>query len=463
LPTAAASSRPNVVLVTMDTVRADHLSLYGYRRDTTPFLEELANRATVYTNAIATSDFTPPTHASLFTGLYASWHGAHFDPPGYVAGRALPAGHPTLASILAKNGYRTAAVVANWGGLSPRFGLDRGFQLYDARKPKLVTDPRFIRGAFANFLGAFVCTSDLDARFRRAGEINGTVSTVLNHLARERRSFFLFVNYMDAHVPYAPPRRYCNIFEPRASHSSVYNYAALEQRVMTRRQPINAQERAQLVSQYDAGIRYLDSQLAVLFGRLKELGLFDNTLIIVCADHGEAFGARDLMQHGVSVYQDEVHVPLIIKYPHQSEPRVVRDFVSQVDVLPTVLDVIGIEPPKLVQGVDLRAPQIPEGRYLVSESFCWMDKFDHRLERVERAIFCGNLKLITSTRGPRGLYDLELDPHELRDLSGADPDDEEHLGSELKGWVQRIPAPSGGSTRGDERLLNVLRSLGYVQ
>ena len=463
LKLAPPPGRPNVILITMDTVREDHLSLYGYARDTTPFLKGFAAGATTYTNAIATSNFTPPTHASLFTGLYPSWHGAHFDPPAFVAGRPLPTRFPTLASILSGHGYRTMAVVANWGGLSPVFGLQRGFQLYDARYPRAVVDHRLLRHLVPMLFGRLVPGTDFDARFRRAKEINRTASTLLDRVAREQTPFFLFVNYMDAHVPYVPPPPFCRLYSDGALSFSEIRYAVLERRIMTRQQVIVPKERNELIAPYDGGIRYIDSQIALLLGRLKELGLFDNTMIVIASDHGEAFGEHGLMQHGVSVYQDQAHVPLIIKYPHQRHSRGVNELVSQGDVMPTVLSALGFKPPKFTQGEDLQAHQGITPRFVVSESFSWMGKFNHRLERVERAFFSGKMKFITSTNGKRQLYDLSLDPGELHNLVATDALEAQTLEKRLAAWTNDIPSNPNATPKDNKEVVHVLRSLGYLQ
>ena len=460
---AAAASRPSVVVVTMDAVRADHLSVYGYPRDTTPVLRQFAKTATLYTNAIAPADWTLPSHASLFTGLYASWHGSYFDPPKYVAGRPLGRQYPTLASILADNGYRTIAVAANWGGLNPIFGLDRGFQLFDARMPRTIMDPRLLRRAVREELGAFIPCDDFDARFRRAEEIDDTIPVLLERVAREQAPFLLFVNYMDAHVPYVPPPPFSGYRPGQAQPIGYYEYRAIENQVMTRTRSITPAEKDQLLSQYDGGIRYIDSRLTPLFRRLKELGLFDNTMIVIASDHGEAFGEHGLMQHMVSVYQDQVHVPLIIKYPRQTTPRVVDDLVSLVDVLPTALSALGFEPPKVTQGEDLQDPGKRAGRLVVAESFSQPEKFGHRLDRVERAIFLAKAKFITSTTGKRELYDTSLDPKELHNLYAEDTPEATTLEKRLAEWVARIPPKVGGTPKDRKDILKVLRSLGYMQ
>jgi arylsulfatase A-like enzyme len=202
---AKTGQRPNVVLIVMDTVRADHTSVYGYDRDTTPFLRELAKEATLYTRAFAVSDFTLPTHASMFTGLYPRTHGAYYAPPNYPNGLPLSQRFTTMAEVLQANGYRAAGIVANAGYLSTSMGFSQGFELFDSRLPERVAAPSrspYLRRRVHELLDRFVSTADFEPTTRRAQEINHEAETFLNQVDGP---FFLFLNYMDAHNPYAPP------------------------------------------------------------------------------------------------------------------------------------------------------------------------------------------------------------------------------------------------------------------
>ena len=166
----ALAGRPNIVLVTWDTVRADHLSLYGYGENTTPFLTELSRGATVYRHVIAASDLTLTSHASIFTGLYGSWHGAFMAPPEFPYGRPLAGRFPTLAQVLSAKGYRTMAVVANYSFfLAPAFGLGRGFQTLYAPAPAVGIAPLFLRSYLRPLVRAFLSSDDLDLKDFRAG------------------------------------------------------------------------------------------------------------------------------------------------------------------------------------------------------------------------------------------------------------------------------------------------------
>ena len=193
---------PNVILITLDTVRADHLSLYGYARNTTPNLSRLAQEAVVYTNAISTGNMTLSSHASMFTGLYPSWHQAHLE-----GNHALPLDPkcPTLAQILSSKGFDTVSIVSNYVFLSYGFGLDRGFAYHDAapRVPMLGgTRSYSLRDAIRKFFSFFGEPARLVETFRKANEINAAAFAALDRETSRGKTFFLFLNYMDAHWPY---------------------------------------------------------------------------------------------------------------------------------------------------------------------------------------------------------------------------------------------------------------------
>ncbi len=207
-PDGAPAARPNVVLLVMDTVRADHLSVYGYHRETTPGLRRLAAKATLYRHVLASSNYTLTSHASMFTALYPRGHGAINWPFGASLGEPLDAKLETLAERLAAEGYWNFAVVANFGYLRPEFGLDQGFHLYDARQPVpcLPHGKRHsLRYGLRALLRLVTRAERLDQKYRNAAEINDTVFELLDLAVARNSPFFLFVNYMDAHHPYIPP------------------------------------------------------------------------------------------------------------------------------------------------------------------------------------------------------------------------------------------------------------------
>ena len=470
---------PDILLITLDTVRADHMGLYGYERRNTPSLEKLVKEATVYAHAIAPGDMTLSTHASLFTGLYASRHGAHYfhdnraNPAmALVAGDwrapALEPGFRTLAESLSAQGYFTAAVVANYGFLGHQFGIDQGFQNYDAREagPFVEGGPSYcLRDAFAALVSRFIPPASLEVRYRNAEQINQEAFALLDKTRRQNRKFFLFLNYMDAHWPYMPPAPFDTLYPGKDVAFLTPQFNGLRTDVVSGKRLPTEAEYAHMVSQYDGGIAYLDSELGKLIEWLKDRGLYDNLMIIVTSDHGEAFGEHGLLEHGVSVYQDQVWVPLIVKYPGRNAPETVLETVSLVDVMPTVLDSIGGRPPEGLDGVSLRRVGGTALKRVYAESFPFSEYFDlyPRFRRVERAAYQGNRKLISSTAGKREFYDLSKDPREIENILPAQQAEALEMESHLTVWLKSARKVPARPSVLDNKTLERLRSLGYVQ
>ncbi len=464
--------RPNVILITLDTVRADHLSLYGYGRRTTPNLDAFARECVVYREAVSAGDMTLSSHASIFTGLYPSRHNAHpveTREVGYPLGSALP----SLPEILEQKGYRTMAVLANYAYLSPYFGLSRGFERYDVRAavPFLAeARPFYLRARVRNFATRRAAPADFERQTRTAEEINHEAFTLLEELRNGKAPFFVFLNYMDAHWPYLPPAPYDRLYPGKAARFTGSNYSSMNEEVSSSHRDMTPGEHNHLISQYDGALNYLDDQLGKLIARLKELGLLDNTLLIIASDHGESFGERRLFQHGVSVYEDQVHVPLLIRFPQGAKAQppgtsVARP-VSLVDLLPTILDVLHYPAPAGIAGRSLLTSAPDEGRTVFAESYpsSLLVQMQPRLKRVERAAYSGDLKLVSSTAGKRELFDLAKDPRETSNLYTTAGAQAEPLEASLSAWLRHtVPAATSQTPQADAGAVDRLRSLGYVQ
>jgi arylsulfatase A-like enzyme len=464
---AAAPDKPNVLLIVMDTVRAGNMSLYGYQRDTTPNLRQFAQTATVYKRAIAASDFTLATHATMFTGLYPDWNGAiQSASPGTIALPLHPQ-HATVAEMLRSMGYWTVESAANYGFLAPWTGLTRGFAVSDLTRPVVLSSkdrPFYLREMARRMLGFFVNTGPLDQPSRISSDINRRAIAYLEQIKANSKPFFLFVNYMDAHTPYvsAPP------FDTRFGSSRRLNPSDLHDvklRVDGGKRRLRPEESRALMAAYDGGIAAEDTAIADLLHRLRELGLYDKTFIIVTADHGDTFGEHDLMDHFLGfVYQELVHVPLVVKYPGQHEGKTSDELVSQVDLMPTVLDALGVMPPSELQGRSLLKPSGPEEIvYSRGTRSPLVGLGNQRFEGQRRAIFSGSLKLITWTAGPPELYDLAQDPQELHNLYASDDPRAIDLTQRIEKWAAAMPRQNLQPTKLDKSAAEKLRSLGYVQ
>jgi arylsulfatase A-like enzyme len=462
-PAAGSAKRPNVLLVVLDTVRADHLSVYGYGRDTTPFLREFARHATLYRRAWSTGDFTLTSHASLFTGLYGLTHGAHMaDPaqnPDGDFGSPLADSQVTLAEVLSGAGYATAALVANYGYLSEAFQLNQGFHYHEVHTAFWGPHTSFfLRQPLRTHLARWLAPEDRIREFSAAGDINRRALEILKRLARSGRPFFLFLNYMDAHQPNIPPEPFNRIF---ANGQKSPDWDVEE--VLALRRSLTPGEQAYLIARYDASIAYLDSCLRGLVDALRRMGQYDNTLIVLTSDHGEAFGRRNHVFHGMSVYDNQTRIPLLIKYPGQRHSAIVEQPVSLVDVFPTVLDAVGLPLPAPVDGLSLLRPDIAAPRTLLAESYpsAFLLQVHPRFRRVERALIRWPYKLIVDTRGKRELYHLESDPDETRNLYARQPAIAASLLAELE---RRVAAKrSAPAFRPDAETLRRLKSLGYTQ
>ncbi|KAB1197649.1 MULTISPECIES: sulfatase [Haloferax] len=341
-----AESPENVLFVVMDTVRKDHLTPYGYERQTTPGLERFAEEATVFEQAVAPAPWTLPVHASLFTGMYPSRHGADQENP-YLDGAT------TLAETLSAAGYDTACYSSNaW--ITPYTHLTDGFAEQDNFFEVMPGD--FLSGPLAK---AWKTMNDSETLRALADKLVSLGNTAHEYLAGgegadsktpavvdqtidfvdDSDQFFAFVNLMDAHLPYHPPEEYKEEFAPGVDSTDVcqnskeYNAGAYE---------IDDQEWEDIRGLYDAEIAHIDDQLTRLFDYLKETGQWDDTMVVVCADHGELHGEHGLYGHEFCLYDPLVNVPLMVKHPKLGAGRR-EDQVELVDLYHTVLDALGVE------------------------------------------------------------------------------------------------------------------------
>ncbi|WP_430639143.1 sulfatase [Haloferax volcanii] len=341
-----AESPENVLFVVMDTVRKDHLTPYGYDRPTTPGLDRFADEATVFEQAVAPAPWTLPVHASLFTGMYPSQHGADQENP-YLEGAT------TLAETLSAAGYDTACYSSNaW--ITPYTHLTDGFAEQDNFFE--VMPGEFLSGPLAK---AWKTMNDSDALRTLADKLVSLGNTAHEYLAGgegadsktpavvdqtidfidDSEGFFAFVNLMDAHLPYHPPEEYKERFAPGVDSTEVcqnskeYNAGAYE---------IDDDEWDDIRGLYDAEIAHIDDQLTRLFDHLKETGRWDDTMVVVCADHGELHGEHGLYGHEFCLYDPLINVPLMVKHPDLDAERR-DDQVELVDLYHTVLDSLGVE------------------------------------------------------------------------------------------------------------------------
>ena len=485
----ASVGSPNIILITMDTVRTDHLSCYGYQRLTTPNLDRFSQEGVVFKNAYATNSWTLPSHASIFTGLYPSKHGADHtsDSLHGEAGQKqeyldwyellsrnftkLSKEHQTLAEILSAGGYRTAGII---GGIfcSSIFGLSRGFDYYDDEIPYF--NIRF----FLLYQLIDHCFS-LNDFFTQYGYLGKRIAADLNNSAftwlekNHDQPFFLFINYMDAHTPYIPPPPYDGYFSkipkniilrnnPPPDASFVTAQTNLINSVISGDHQLTPEEKELTVSLYDGGILYLDHYLGLLFEKLKDLKAYDNTIIIITSDHGEAFGEHNQMEHGLTLYEEVLRVPLIIKYPSAYPVHgEVEKRTSLVDLMPTILSFLRYPIPSGIDGENMEK----SSHLLIAELFLGMSKKNHKGTSDLRALYEGKEKYIWASHGSGELYNLEKDPQEEKNLIMKFPQKAEAMSMILKQWLASVKLP--GTEKENVKITKSteekLRALGYLK
>ncbi len=335
------SGMKNVLLIVLDTVRADSLSLYGYPRETTPNLTRMAARGARFDSAFATAPWTAPSHASMFTGRWPNELSVGWNTP-------LDATSPTLAEYFGGLGYDTAGFVANTTYCSYETGLDRGFARYDdydVTARSILLCPALVQRTlnFINMrprLARWLDHGEPSASFRKsAARINEDFLDWESRRDSEGRPFFAFLNYYDAHHPYfapgtseeGPPGRHP---ESAADFALLRSWWGLDKRRLDDRQVELARDA------YDRCITYLDGQIGRLYDELDRRGLLRDTILVVTADHGEHLGEQGLYGHGVSLYRTELHVPLIVLGPAGLIPKgqVIRAPVSLRDLAATLVD-----------------------------------------------------------------------------------------------------------------------------
>ena len=414
-PSACRKQAPrwNVVLITFDTTRADHLGCYGNAVARTPAVDRLAAQGVLFENAYSSVPLTAPSHATLLTGRFPMAHGVR-DNGLFVLG----AEQLTLAEILKERGYRTGAAVGGFPLLA-RYGLNQGFDFYDDRLTPTYDSP---------LAGPSPRRHEFEFEERRAARVN---EAVFDWLAGGRgEPFFLWVHYYDPHRPHDPPVPYDQLFADRP---------------------------------YDGEIAYADESLGTLLARLGRDGVLDRTLVVLTADHGEGLGEHRELSHSYLLYDSTLHVPLVMRGPGLATGRRVTGRVRLADVAPTVLDALDIPVPPEMQGRSLE-PLLGTSPPAAVERTHYAETLSPRLGQnwgELRALYEGRWKYV---HGPKPeLFDLAADPRELRNLVLAQPGQAATMREALSTFLQRN-SPPGGSRMSpvDDETRARLQALGYL-
>jgi arylsulfatase A-like enzyme len=439
-----SSDRPDVVLVSIDSLRADHLSSYGYARETSPTIDGLAARGVRFASAISTTSWTLPAHAALFTGLYDSAHGVDLD------GRSLGDESRTLAEAFRDAGWRTAGF---FGGpyLHPSFGLAQGFDVWQSCMTRIPDE------------ASEIAVQDAAREGRDTAHADVTGPRLLAEVERwaeglDGEPFFLFVHMWDVHYDFIPPPGYVERFDPDYD-------GPIDGRGFVHDDAIRAdmapRDLEHLVALYDAEILYTDEVLGRILALLDARGRLDGTLVVVTADHGEEFFDHGGKGHRRTLFDEVVRVPLVVYWPGRlPEGRVVSDQVRLIDLMPTVLSLVGVPLPGPVQGRDL-TPLLEGDTLPPAPALTELRRRNVHL----RALRTGERKLV-DRGGPRAvLYDLVRDPEEAH--PSREPSEEAErlrarLASELEAARRFRERARPATPTLDPEVVERLRRLGYL-
>lgn len=397
-----SSIRPPLILISIDTLRADHLAVYSYKRNRTPAIDSFAENGTVFTSIDSQVPLTLPSHTVLFTSTYP------FENRVEENAEIVPQGLVTLASVLRKSGYETGAFIGS-SLLSKRYGLDKGFEVYD--------DPFHWTGEDN--------ANPYDLRVRRDGAL--VTRAALSWLtAKHNAPVFAFVHIYDVHTPYAV-RQY-------SGERVIPNTAG-----------------------YDAEIGYVDQILGHFEDSLKKCGIWQRSVVVLLGDHGESLGEHGETSHGYFVYESTLHVPLIVHWPDadRTHPRRVDDPGGLIDVAPTLLAYLHVPPPPSFEGTDLL---VNGKRQVYSETAYARDSFRWAMLRTVRE---GNLDYIDAPQAE--LYDLASDPGEHHNLLHVEPQRAAVLKRDLTTLMARYGNSHAQAAKDmSAQSTAALRSLGYL-
>jgi len=426
------SKGPNIILISIDALRADHLSCYGYHRNTSPNIDRLASQGVLFKNAFSQATWTLPSHSSIFLSQYVWRH--KVDTPRKRL-HNLPA---TLAEILKNENYTNAAFT---GGeiMSSKYGFNQGFEIYRDGIP-----------------GS-----------RGHHEISSYIDKLLSWLESVRnRKFFLFIHAYDVHDPYNPPAPYFDLYTKgrcegkhvRTSRGIVLNKLDASK--------LTPKETDYIMAVYDGGINYVDDQLGKIFEKLNQLGIDDNTIIILTSDHGEAFGEHGRLNHAHKPYIELVRVPLIIKGPGIPRNRIYENFVQHIDIVPTILEILNIPQRKEMQGKSI----LPLMNNCEIEDDFKTYSFGRDRDKPQ-CPFSISLRTkewtyIINHNGPDELYHRINDPKEQNNIIEKRPLIAQKLKKELEDFIALTSEGKpqvAEKVHIDEELREQLKSLGYLQ
>ncbi|MBA3870918.1 MAG: sulfatase [Anaerolineae bacterium] len=513
------TDKPNILFIVLDTMRRDRLSIYGHDRETSPHFDAFAQDSTLFERAVSAAQWTVPSHASMFTGVYPSTHGLT------QADGMLPRAYPMLAEILRNGGYETVAFCNNplVGVLNN--GLQRGFtRFYNYSsaapfRPKEHQQSKLRREAMHLFrrymarpIGNQFAHSDLLFRMslnplfvplwtrliNYKGNSAHSIDDLMNYWAQQTaggsdKPMFAFLNLMGSHTPYNPPQDVLDRVAPevRRNHQ-MYTFMRRFNAEAARWEspadpPLEDWERDTLHHFYNAEIASQDVHVGRLLKWLKDTGKLDNTMVVICADHGEGHGEHDFMGHGFVVYQELVHVPLVIHYPERFPVgKRIMNTISTRRLFHTVLEAANLTAPTTTDATpDLSLSGVANGstdaekNIAMAEAFpplTFLNVIQHRnapiiqrmrLQNVRRALYQDQHKLAVVGQQVEGLFDIAADPTEVQSVAATEAPTLSAMQRMLIAQVNKAESQRIESTpttsEVDESVVDHLRALGYIE
>lgn len=472
------SSETNVIFITIDSARIDHMGLYGYSKPTTPFLDSLAEDLAFYTNANAPACWTRPAMTSIFTSLYPQQYDFFGDKYPDESVSLMP-------EILKTQGYRTIAL-SNNPYMSPSTGFQRGIDrfyfVYQGQFPK-VLDKKVILANLPLMVRQYL---DRKTSLKVVSQMLNDQARILLKQARSGgRPFFMYIHH-DAHHPYLSDRKILRHFiEPGVPEKDIRLVEDVQrsgEMLWFIRRTHSPQDRQRyygiLRSMHDASIYKNDILVREIVETLKSSGLYDRTMIVITADHGEFLGERDMISHGLYPYEESVKVPLVIKFPAECEIAGSQDrLVSTLDLAPTILELAGTDVRRHIQaaqglsllGDDRHEFVVTERKNFARGLDFWKTRFpENDFDKYDYGCLISfksaARKFVWSSKSKHALFNLEADPAETKNLYAEDDPKSATYLNRAREWMERIPrVTAGGTGEFDEKIKEHLRGLGYIE
>jgi len=487
------ASKPNIILIVLDTVRPDHLSCYEYFRNTTPFIDKIAEEGTLFENCYSSSCWTLPSHTSFFTGTHLSQHNIG------DGGDELDKNFTTIASLLKQENYNTFGLCyIPW--VSKLTGLDQGFDTFiDEVEPHFLSRSKSFLTKFVKSQNSKNSKNKIPEEVARIPELTKSklhwyktlffddgadqaVNKFFTWLENRKSSpFFAFLNFREAHAVYHPPLKYRNKFLQKSS-KKLWEINQDHREFMYSGLPMSEDDFDVLNSLYDGEIAYLDSKVKQIYEFLQAKNVLDNTLIIITSDHGEQFGEKGLMGHARNLYNSLLRVPFILRYPDAfPKNKRVHSPIQTIDLFSTITHLLDIDVENVKQKIQsynlLDVTNYRDDRLIISEYKDqpfegdvykkYNDELLQKFRYASRSIVRNEFKYIWKSNGQNELYNLKNDKDEDFNLINSYQDIELALEDELNEWLagfqsNALVAEEKTDFEADDKIKAQLQALGYL-